>query len=694
LTSALGLLVSVAYAGDKIPIDIVELNPKPNYSLTTDAQDFNQLTDTSIARYPIWVHKESVGWSAKTPVLIKVKLKINEQKGLFVARFHTSKRWAAGVDIPRLIDVYEEVSSNSYRHVSSVTFDSRKYADTKNHWLDVEFNRQYEILVFVVHANRNFIMLDEIELQYTGDAIKNKENQKVELNEKNLVRDSRDRLKKMLHNPVANIRSGLASYASGLSYQVVNPWLRIDNKSIVHKTSVQIQGYQGEKESALIRIINKTRKSIRLKPVASDMADVALSYRVLDKVLVSDGSVVYDPLTEVPSVGIEVKANSMSYLWVTADLSNIPLGKSKNSLVLRAEDRVSALTVPFDFDVVRQLDARGKGLNAVVWGYVSDKPVWSNPKLNIEDLEDHGVNVHVLPPADLPQFSSGSRKYKNQRFIDRLDLYRGKGKLLLYMAWDRKVGENQKQEHLKSDLLNWLKIVVKLLDENGFDRDDWALYPIDEPIGEKIEQLIQVASWIKAVDKNINVYANPIKTQSKRITISDIDRLIQVVDIMQPDYAFANSMLADYISQKKQVEWWIYENPTPPSKAASPLHYMGLSWKALSLGANGVGVWSYSDTAGSSAWDDFDGVRPDWSMVYEGENGPHSSRRWEAFREGIEDFLLINSVKSERKNAKSECSSKSSDIGSLKKINNKREFVLHRSYFRFACISLLKGGLK
>lgn len=62
------------------------------------------------------------------------------------------------------------------------------------------------------------------------------------------------------------------------------------------------------------------------------------------------------------------------------------------------------------------------------------------------------------------------------------------------------------------------------------------------------------------------------------------------------------------------------------------------------FGASGVGFWSYSDTNGSSAWNDLDGKYPDWAVVYEADNRIVSSRRWEAFREGLEDYSLLSAV--------------------------------------------------
>jgi len=89
-------------------------------------------------------------------------------------------------------------------------------------------------------------------------------------------------------------------------------------------------------------------------------------------------------------------------------------------------------------------------------------------------------------------------------------------------------------------------------------------------------------------------------------------------------------------------DWWLYSNPKSPAKLASPLHdFRLLAWWAWHYGARGIGFWSYSDTNGSSAWDDLDSRRPDWAVVYESPDGIVSSRRWEAFREGLEDYALL-----------------------------------------------------
>lgn len=68
-----------------------------------------------------------------------------------------------------------------------------------------------------------------------------------------------------------------------------------------------------------------------------------------------------------------------------------------------------------------------------------------------------------------------------------------------------------------------------------------------------------------------------------------------------------------------------------------------MAWKAFRDGYKGIGFWAYADTGDSgTAWDDFDGKNPDYAVIYEGPNNTIiSSRRWEAWRMGIEDYELL-----------------------------------------------------
>jgi hypothetical protein len=68
-------------------------------------------------------------------------------------------------------------------------------------------------------------------------------------------------------------------------------------------------------------------------------------------------------------------------------------------------------------------------------------------------------------------------------------------------------------------------------------------------------------------------------------------------------------------------------------------------WKAYHRGYEGVGFWSFNDSGTTSVWDDYDWVTDDYSVVYEGTNKPVTSVRWEAWRQGIQDYRLLDWVK-------------------------------------------------
>ena len=67
-----------------------------------------------------------------------------------------------------------------------------------------------------------------------------------------------------------------------------------------------------------------------------------------------------------------------------------------------------------------------------------------------------------------------------------------------------------------------------------------------------------------------------------------------------------------------------------------------------SHGTTGAGFWCYGCT--SNSWDDYDGGDPDYGVVYYAHEAPPSvprteaiipSRRWEAWREGTEDYQYL-----------------------------------------------------
>ena len=102
-------------------------------------------------------------------------------------------------------------------------------------------------------------------------------------------------------------------------------------------------------------------------------------------------------------------------------------------------------------------------------------------------------------------------------------------------------------------------------------------------------------------------------------------------------------MVSKLKERGKQV--WAYA-AVGGGKAGDPARfYRAQAWEAFALGVSGFGFWAYADVGQSgTAWNDTDDVRPDYAVIYEGHPGIISSKRWEAWREGVQDFALLSAA--------------------------------------------------
>jgi hypothetical protein len=172
----------------------------------------------------------------------------------------------------------------------------------------------------------------------------------------------------------------------------------------------------------------------------------------------------------------------------------------------------------------------------------------------------------------------------------------------------------------------------------GINESQIYFYPYDEMSGHLINDFVRFADWVRKDIPSVKLYATlgDATFKSKRW-----GELLPYLDIVQASY---EEMLRDLSRFKGEA--WIYAAAGQAKSLAPYTHYRMMSWKAFLHGYKGVGFWAYADTGWGdkpgTAWDDFDGERADYAVIYEGKgNDIISSRRWEAWRMGIEDYELL-----------------------------------------------------
>jgi hypothetical protein len=201
----------------------------------------------------------------------------------------------------------------------------------------------------------------------------------------------------------------------------------------------------------------------------------------------------------------------------------------------------------------------------------------------------------------------------------------------------------------KAVFSQWLKNLIKHLNNAGVNYDKFALYPFDESL---CDDFYKLAKLIKATDPKVRIYANSFGKGPK-----EFSRFRELIDIwcLQDSHCERNPQWLEQIKDfAKQV--WTYEC-LRPMKAKDPYSYYRLMpWRAFKRGQTGAGFWIYyyglNFKTGAVPWDDT--LRPrGFSGVVYGRGGSLvpgllenivPSRRWQAWREGVEDYQYLYEV--------------------------------------------------
>ena len=643
-------------------IQVQQLLPAPNYPSCMDAGAVNELTDGVTVSFPIWTQPGCVGWNDSG--VVQIFLNLGTQANQSVSgnlSIHTAKSTIAGVEIPARIDVYL-LSNNQYYHVGGNTFMDGTFADAQSYWLSLPLNDVSGNLVIFIRPNGSFFFTDEIKWE-TGTVSSNTPHEMVG----NLVQcgaDSQSRYQASLETSVpSSILSGWQQFfgSAGLKTWVVdNPYgdllIYPSADSILGSAnSIQLYGTGSEQESACVGLLNlgTTDREVTVSLDGDPRVVPFLYAEQAEKILAADGSIVFDPLLVLDQGVLTASSQQASYLWIQADLRQIPPGSYYVSLTIRDQTQTTIATVPISLNVADLKLSASRSPAAVNWAYTTDLPIWNLPQKCIDDLSGHGINVFVIPPSFIPspRLDGTWDAAAAQALANQVSLFRGKGMILLYLGWGGgggpswlDVSNSQTASAQAQAITVWLQNLVQTMSNSGLDLSGWAIYPLDEPHGSQTAVLLQLAKWFKQANPIVRIYANPITTSSDGTSLDELAMLDPYIDQWQPEISFAGGAGQRYFSNLSR-QWWVYSVPNMPAKTASPwTDYRLLAWQGWLIGAKGIGFWSYSDTQGTSAWDDFDGRRPDFAVVYESSGGPVSSRRWEGFRKGLEDFQFLESV--------------------------------------------------
>lgn len=616
--------------GEEVGLQIISLEPKANYSKTSDSNEKSQLNDGIALPGLMWATKKAVGWVQAPSIRIDIVLDRHECVRKADLGIHLSTRSKHGLSPPGMINVYAK-STQGWYQVGGWS-GSFNHGLTESQWVFISLSSVEEKLKVIIHPKGKVTVIDEINL--------------IRKHEKN---NKENLFKGYISNPLEHSFSSLVTkkkptesdYQSGVLIKRVN-YLDKDidwggtfllRESLDYRLPI----FGDETEIISFGINNNLPDKVC---IGKENTGISEWYR-LEKVASFLGNEVYDPLLKVEE-GFCISPKSKQIFVVKIDGEGVENSGKYSLGTIGGYNEIIAN--------IEKHELEGATLGCFdinPWGYSKDHLVWGNTrnsKNNFKNyLKKQGVTYFFFHPTQFPNFTSDGGKIRSndKALKSASQLYHGE-KVILYAGLFSRLS---KVEELRPKIERLISELDRSMKHEGFTYEDWLFYPVDEARGDRLVFLLEVARLVKEINPKIRIYANPISNASSSAEKKTLAQLKPLVDVWQPNYEFISSVPKSlYVSNNAKL--WMYSNPKYPAKEESPRFYYELASLAKKQGADGVGFWSLSAASGQTVWNDFDGKVPDWGVFYDMDSGKViPSRRWEAFVQGMEQQCIVKKLR-------------------------------------------------
>ena len=411
----------------------------------------------------------------------------------------------------------------------------------------------------------------------------------------------------------------------------------------------------GEHEPVALDLFNVTDHELLVRLLVDQLTNgiVVTPHRSVG-VPTSLGEVSWDALPELDETStLTVPPLASRELWLDIDLSAAKPGEHQVKLRLQALNGAGVLDAPTNPhtvpppETVVEINLRLPNFAMVPSGDFH-LCTWAAPEeKNLRDLLAHGNNAFPIGLPGVNYDAQGRLAESDFRRLDPvLSRLRGKDVVLLLQGIPASLHGEVGSPAYRDDLKRFLDELVAHLAGAGFDTNHFALYPIDEPGGvgwNAVNQLVAFGKAVRALYPQINIYMDGGGEREM------FEAMATCVNIWSPSiYMLAEkSPVMDVVRKSGGMLWsyncgYAYSRPVGPNLKNMNLiaDYRAAAPFAFRHGATGIGFWCYN--MGGDPWGRID---MEYMLVYPGRTGPVPSRRWEAVREGIEDYRILAALR-------------------------------------------------
>jgi len=388
-----------------------------------------------------------------------------------------------------------------------------------------------------------------------------------------------------------------------------------------------------------------------------------------------DGRVFADALPVLGGANdVVVPPGETRQVWLTVHTTDVRPGSYSGNISL----------IPFDHDMPRK--SVKLNLSVLPIKLPAEMPIavyqwdYALASAYVQDLLAHRTNrVLVSNNSCFPQCDDDGNVLKvDYTAHDRqLRMKRKYGTEVVYsygvvQSFERVVAPKHGWEYLsepwKKAFKAWLLDWISHLKDMGLDYQDFSMQIWDEATGEEADKVIQVGPFLREIDPRIRwVMDGAQNLEEARGMDRFVDIWIPHLDtLLRLEPRDRQELLDFYKSTGKPI--WAYTCRTDMAGQPVLEYYRLKPWLAWKFGLDGICFWAYNSWRGDP-WSDFDPDSKGYSdngVVYSSDSGPVTSRRWEAWRDGLEDYLYLHLLREAAEQARS--AGKTTDADAAEKL--------------------------